>query len=37
MLDIASWRRRRRDELSALGAKVARRVLTPDSVKNSRR
>ena len=27
MLDIASWRRRRRDELSALGTKVARRVL----------
>lgn len=27
MLDIASWRRRRRDELSALGSKVARRVL----------
>ena len=27
MLDIASWRRRRRDELSALGEKVARRVL----------
>ena len=26
MLDIASWRRRRRDELSALGDKVARRV-----------
>ncbi len=27
MLDIANWRRRRRDELSALGDKVARRVL----------
>jgi spoIIIJ-associated protein len=27
MLDIASWRRRRREELSALGDKVARRVL----------
>ncbi|MCW1959349.1 MAG: KH domain-containing protein, partial [Mycobacterium sp.] len=27
MLDVASWRRRRRDELSALGEKVARRVL----------
>ncbi|CAN5490777.1 KH domain-containing protein [soil metagenome] len=27
MLDIASWRRRRRDELAALGNKVARRVL----------
>ena len=27
MLDIASWRRRRRDDLSALGEKVARRVL----------
>ena len=27
MLDIANWRRRRRDELSALGQKVARRVL----------
>jgi spoIIIJ-associated protein len=27
MLDIAGWRQRRRDELSALGAKVARRVL----------
>lgn len=27
MLDIAGWRRRRRDELAALGAKVARRVL----------
>ena len=27
MLDIAGWRRRRRDELSALGDKVARRVL----------
>lgn len=27
MLDIASWRRRRRDELAALGEKVARRVL----------
>ena len=26
MLDIAGWRRRRRDELSALGDKVARRV-----------
>lgn len=26
MLDVASWRRRRRDELSALGDKVARRV-----------
>lgn len=26
MLDIASWRRRRRDELAALGNKVARRV-----------
>jgi len=27
MLDIAQWRRRRREELSALGDKVARRVL----------
>ena len=27
MLDIASWRRRRRDELAALGDKVAQRVL----------
>jgi spoIIIJ-associated protein len=27
MLDIARWRRRRRDELAALGDKVARRVL----------
>jgi spoIIIJ-associated protein len=27
MLDIAHWRRRRRDELTALGDKVARRVL----------
>lgn len=27
MLDIARWRRRRRDELAALGEKVARRVL----------
>jgi spoIIIJ-associated protein len=27
MLDIASWRRRRRDELAALGTSVARRVL----------
>lgn len=27
MLDIANWRRRRREELSALGEKVARRVL----------
>jgi spoIIIJ-associated protein len=27
MLDIASWRRRRREELTALGDKVARRVL----------
>lgn len=27
MLDIAGWRRRRRDELTALGDKVARRVL----------
>lgn len=27
MLDVAGWRRRRREELSALGAKVARRVL----------
>ncbi|MCP9274912.1 Jag family protein [Mycolicibacterium arenosum] len=27
MLDIAKWRRRRRDELAALGEKVARRVL----------
>ena len=27
MLDIARWRRRRRDELTALGEKVARRVL----------
>jgi spoIIIJ-associated protein len=27
MLDVAGWRRRRRDELSALGEKVARRVL----------
>jgi spoIIIJ-associated protein len=27
MLDIAGWRRRRRDELSALGEKVAHRVL----------
>ncbi len=28
MLDIASWRRRRRDELATLGDKVARRVLS---------
>jgi len=28
MLDIASWRRRRREELAALGDKVARRVLS---------
>jgi len=27
MLDIASWRRRRREELAALGDKIARRVL----------
>lgn len=27
MLDVANWRRRRRDELTALGDKVARRVL----------
>ena len=27
MLDVANWRRKRRDELSALGDKVARRVL----------
>jgi spoIIIJ-associated protein len=27
MLDIARWRRRRRDELAALGSQVARRVL----------
>ena len=27
MLDIASWRRRRRDELAGLGQKVAKRVL----------
>lgn len=27
MLDIASWRRRRRDELASLGQKVAQRVL----------
>src|SRR3569623_1994009 len=27
LLDIARWRRRRRDELAALGEKVARRVL----------
>ena len=27
MLDIANWRRRRRDELTVLGDKVARRVL----------
>ncbi len=27
MLDIASWRRRRREELAALGDKVAKRVL----------
>ncbi len=27
MLDIANWRRRRRDELAALGQKVAQRVL----------
>jgi spoIIIJ-associated protein len=27
MLDIAGWRRRRRDELAVLGAKVAQRVL----------
>ena len=27
MLDIAQWRKRRRDELAALGSKVARRVL----------
>ncbi len=28
MLDIASWRRRRREELAALGDKVARKVLS---------
>jgi spoIIIJ-associated protein len=28
MLDIANWRRRRREELAALGDKVARRVLS---------
>ena len=28
MLDVASWRRRRREELAALGDKVARRVLS---------
>jgi spoIIIJ-associated protein len=28
MLDIASWRRRRREELAALGDKIARRVLS---------
>lgn len=27
MLDIAKWRRRRRDELAALGDRIARRVL----------
>ncbi|HEY0225282.1 MAG TPA: R3H domain-containing nucleic acid-binding protein [Mycobacterium sp.] len=27
MLDVASWRRRRREELAALGDKIARRVL----------
>ena len=27
MLDVAGWRRRRRDELAALGDKIARRVL----------
>lgn len=27
MLDIARWRRRRRDELAALGTKIARKVL----------
>ena len=27
MLDIAGWRRRRREELAALGDKLARRVL----------
>ncbi|MBU3705920.1 MAG: KH domain-containing protein [Mycobacterium sp.] len=27
MLDVAGWRRRRRDELTALGEKVSRRVL----------
>jgi spoIIIJ-associated protein len=27
MLDVAGWRRRRRDDLTALGTKVARRVL----------
>ena len=27
MLDIAQWRKRRRDELAALGEKVAQRVL----------
>jgi len=31
MLDIASWRRRRREELAALGEKVARRVLESGS------
>jgi spoIIIJ-associated protein len=31
MLDIASWRRRRREELAALGDKVARRVLDTGS------
>lgn len=31
MLDIASWRRRRRDELAALGQKVAQRVLETGS------
>lgn len=34
MLDIASWRRRRREELAALGDKVARRVLDSGSVKS---
>lgn len=33
MLDIASWRRRRREELAALGDKVARRVLESGSVR----
>ena len=36
MLDIASWRRRRREELAALGDKVARRVLDTASAKSSR-
>ena len=35
MLDIARWRRRRRDELAALGDKVARRVLESGRARSS--